>query len=110
MVCVVGEFNAGKSRFINALLGDRCVWCRCCYICFSAWWCLWCCAWTSSLTRCSGTGAYSVGLPFCLPPPPQYIFEKINQPINKKLRKGGCDPDDGQDHLPEARGPAGAAD
>lgn len=22
-VCVVGEFNAGKSRFINALLGDR---------------------------------------------------------------------------------------
>jgi GTPase Era involved in 16S rRNA processing len=23
MVCVVGEFNAGKSRFINALLGDR---------------------------------------------------------------------------------------
>lgn len=35
MVCVVGEFNAGKSKFINALLGDRwveqqvdrlCVW------------------------------------------------------------------------------------
>jgi GTP-binding protein EngB required for normal cell division len=23
MVCVVGEFNAGKSRFVNALLGDR---------------------------------------------------------------------------------------
>jgi len=23
MVCVVGEFNAGKSRFINALLGDK---------------------------------------------------------------------------------------
>jgi ribosome biogenesis GTPase A len=23
MVCVVGEFNAGKSSFINALLGDK---------------------------------------------------------------------------------------
>lgn len=23
MVCVVGEFNAGKSKFVNALLGDR---------------------------------------------------------------------------------------
>lgn len=23
MVCVVGEFNAGKSKFINALLGNR---------------------------------------------------------------------------------------
>jgi len=23
MVCVVGEFNGGKSRLINALLGDR---------------------------------------------------------------------------------------
>lgn len=26
MVCVVGEFNAGKSTFINALLGDK--WCE----------------------------------------------------------------------------------
>jgi ribosome biogenesis GTPase A len=33
MVCVVGEFNAGKSRFINALLGGRCVCvCACVYV------------------------------------------------------------------------------